>query len=160
MLIENMTNTGQAYGYFDCNASARDIEEIIPNVREEVNTPSGLELSLVESPNGIQREPIRNVANSQAFQIEYDAVAQAIKTGRVEEYLPRFNRFAQLIDIAKGTGAKYMLSAKLPGATDEQTADELSRVMIQMYQSPLYEENEPFRGEIVYQKGNDFYFRD
>ena len=43
-----MSNVGKAYGFFDCRYSKEAIEEEVPSIRELVNTPSELELSLIE----------------------------------------------------------------------------------------------------------------
>lgn len=57
---------------------------------------------------------------------------------------------------AKVSGSKYFMKAKLPDATNKETADELAAILNQAYQSPLYDEGEPFFGEICYKEGNTF----
>lgn len=39
---------GKAYGFFDCNASKKEIEVELPTIRDLSKTPSKLELSLIE----------------------------------------------------------------------------------------------------------------
>mgnify|MGYP001566595669 FL=1 len=103
---------------------------------------------------------------------------------QIEEYLPTIRECAQtpsklelsLNDIssfqsedseltslaqeAKQQGINYVLEANYPQATNEKTADELSAVLNQAYQSPLYETGESFKGAIVYKQGNSYIFRD
>ena len=52
------------------------------------------------------------------------------------------------------------MKASYPNATNEQAADELADILNQAYQSPLYENNEQFRGEIVYKDNGSYIFRD
>ena len=40
--------TGEAYAFFNCDASKKEIEAGLPEVRSKVKTPSKLELSLFE----------------------------------------------------------------------------------------------------------------
>jgi hypothetical protein len=40
--------TGKAYAFFNCNASKGDIEKKLPYIRNAVQTPKTLELSLLE----------------------------------------------------------------------------------------------------------------
>ncbi len=42
---------GEAYAFFDCEASKKDIEKVLPSIRKAVRTPSQLELSLIEGIN-------------------------------------------------------------------------------------------------------------
>ena len=57
---------------------------------------------------------------------------------------------------AQRQGVRYALEAKCPGATNRGTADEIAAVLDQAYQSPLFDDGEPFRGAIVY-RGNRGY---
>ena len=61
---------------------------------------------------------------------------------------------------AKEFGMDYMLKAEYPGGTNIQTADELASMLNQAYQSPLYQANEPFSGQIVYKENGDYVFRE
>jgi len=51
MPIANMEKTGKAYAFFDCRASKGKIERFLPVIREYIQTPKTLELSLTEDPN-------------------------------------------------------------------------------------------------------------
>ena len=48
-----MVNRGKAYGFFDCRYSREAIEKEVPVIRESVNTPSELELSLIEGVDNL-----------------------------------------------------------------------------------------------------------
>jgi len=61
---------------------------------------------------------------------------------------------------AKESGINYMLRAEYPGETNTLTADELASVLIQAYQSQLYQANEPFFGQIVHKENGDYIFKD
>ena len=47
---------GIAYGFFKCNASKRDIEAELPSLRKAAETPSKLELSLIEDLDSIKTD--------------------------------------------------------------------------------------------------------
>jgi hypothetical protein len=131
---------GKAYAFFYCKASKKQIEAEIPPIRECVRTPSKLELSLTE---GVYKFMGTRILGRKAL------VGEPIDT--------------QLRDIAKEakeSGMRYVLEAKYEGATNEQTADELSSILNQVYQSPLYQEGEEFRGGIVYQDMGKYIFRE
>ena len=119
-----MTNIGKAYGFFDCRASKEEIEAEIPTIRRLTNTPSKLELSLIESPSNLRGD----------------------------------SELMSIASQASESGIKYVLEGTYPSATNEQTAKEIVGVLNQVYQSPLYQEGEPFRGEIVYFDGAGYQF--
>lgn len=57
-------------------------------------------------------------------------------------------------------GRQYILEAKCPGKSNRETADELAGILNQAYQSPLYQEGEPFTGGVVYRHRGKYNFRD
>lgn len=65
-----------------------------------------------------------------------------------------------LIHEAQEAGIRYCMEARYPGATHKEAADELSTILNQAYQSPLYQKNEPFEGEIVYHDGKQYVFQE
>ncbi|MBS3172358.1 hypothetical protein J4438_02150 [Candidatus Woesearchaeota archaeon] len=46
--------TGKAYGFFYCGASKQEIEAKLPAIRKLVNTPSQLELTLIEGMDNVR----------------------------------------------------------------------------------------------------------
>lgn len=48
------------------------------------------------------------------------------------------------------SGDLYTLRASMPDTPDRAVADELAAIINQMYNSPLYDEGEPFRGIIAF----------
>lgn len=123
------TNYGKAYAFFYCEAPKREIEETLPTIREFVQTPSELELHLLE----ITQDP---------------------------QVYPGKPQLSQIVAEAKLSGMRYFMEAKYPGATNEKTADELAAILNQAYQSPLYQEEEPFRGAVVYEDKGEYIFRE
>ena len=51
------TKTGKAYAFFNCKASKGDIEKELPFIRECVQTPNALELSLMEGKDTLKGDP-------------------------------------------------------------------------------------------------------
>lgn len=69
-------------------------------------------------------------------------------------------KFMEKVREAKEAGLKYVIDAALPNATNKTVADEVSVILNQTYQSPLYNEGEPFNGGIIYEENGDFVFRE
>ncbi len=61
-----------------------------------------------------------------------------------------------LVGQAKNAGMRYVLQARYQGATGKETAGELAAVVNQSYQSPLYQRDEPFRGELAFPSGKGY----
>jgi len=55
-----------------------------------------------------------------------------------------------LAEEAKTAGLKYILTAKCPKKDNRETAQELTGILNQAYQSPLYQKDEPFSGDVLY----------
>jgi len=69
---------------------------------------------------------------------------------------------AQLLQIAreaKDAGIRYVMEATYPNESNRKTANELSSVLNQAYQSPLYQQGEQFRGAIFYKHGERYVSR-
>lgn len=49
-----MAQVGKAYGFFHCRASKREFEAPLPKMRENVQTPSELELTLIEGVENLR----------------------------------------------------------------------------------------------------------
>ena len=52
--MENEREVGKAYGFFYCKASKNKIEALLPEIRSNANTPSKLELSLIEEVDNLR----------------------------------------------------------------------------------------------------------
>lgn len=63
---------------------------------------------------------------------------------------------------AKQQNDRFVLEAEYPNATNSRTADELKTILVQAYQSSLYQPDasEPFRGGIVYKENGKYVFKD
>lgn len=66
----------------------------------------------------------------------------------------------QIAGEAREAGIKYVMKANYPTGTNRQTADELSGILNQAYQSPLFKEGEEFRGSIFYKEKGNYLSRD
>jgi len=61
---------------------------------------------------------------------------------------------------AKQSGNNYVFEAIYPGFSNRKTAGELGDILNETYQSPLYEEGEPFRGGTVFKENGKYVFRE
>ena len=61
-------------------------------------------------------------------------------------------KLLKLAEKAKEANIKYIIEATYPHNSHKKTADELSAVLNQAYQSPLYQDGEEFRGWIFYKE--------
>ena len=120
------SKTGEAYAFFDCNASYAQINAEIPTIRKLVQAPNHLELTLMEGFDNIGGD----------------------------------SKILEIAREAKDAGLKYTFQARYPNATNKQTADEVAGILNQAYQSPLYENAEPFRGGVFYKQGAEYISRD
>ena len=60
---------------------------------------------------------------------------------------------------AKKEGIRYVLEASYSGASNKETADEVAGILNQAYQTPLYQDGEPFQGVVIYKEGDKYVFR-
>jgi len=107
-------------------------------------------------------------ASKDQIETELPNIRQCVKTpSKLElsltegvENLTGDTELVALAKEAKEGGMRYVLQAKYPGATNNQTADEVASIMNQAYQTPLYADKEEFRGGIVYQEKGQYVFRE
>ena len=69
-------------------------------------------------------------------------------------------KLTALAQEAKQYGINYILKATYPNKTNKDTAAEVAPILNQLYQSPLYETNAPFKGAIVHEENGEYVFRD
>jgi hypothetical protein len=122
----DQNHAGEAYAFFDCEASMKEIEGELPTIRNLVQTPNELELQLMEGTDALEGD----------------------------------SQIGQIAREAKDAGLKYAIQATFPNGTNEQTADEVAGILNQAYQSPLYQEGEPFRGGVFYEQNGKFVSRE
>lgn len=139
-------NYGEAYGFFKCNASNEEIKEYMPTILELAQTPSELELSLIEG--------IDKVDSSLTHLVSKLGKESQSSTVELANLLNKFG------DEIKKLGINYVFQAKYPHATNVQTANELADILNQTYNSPLYKTREKFFGEIIYKDKGRYVFRD
>jgi hypothetical protein len=121
---------GEAYAFFDCNASPTEITEEMPTIRRLAKTPKNLKTILSDA-----RSPIpfsRGVLDKELI----DIAKEAVEIGR-----------------------KYFIYAFAPAnMTNRQVAGELMAILNQAYQSPLYENGEEFYGNVVHKERDGYVF--
>lgn len=74
------------------------------------------------------------------------------------ENLKGDKKLMSLAKKSKEAGIRYVLEATHPSATNKQVAKEVATILNQAYQSPLYQDGEPFQGEIVYEENGKYTF--
>ena len=145
--MKHKREIGKAYAFFDCNASKGEIEAELPIIRSLSRTPSKLELSLKE---------VKNLGKNR----EVDS--DLLKYVGEKEIYPTFpSRFKDLMETAKPikmTDLKYMIEAKYPDGTNEDTANELGDVMSGIYAE--YGNDEPFNVAVVAKIDGEFLFKE
>ncbi len=107
-------------------------------------------------------------ASKEAIELEIPTIRRLVKTpSKLElsliegmENVRGDSRLISLAKAAKEQGINYLLDATYPDATNRETADELSAILNQAYQSPLYGKREPFMGEIIYEENGEYVFRE
>ncbi len=127
--------TGRAYGFFDCTAKNEEIKAVLPTVRDLAQNPSKLELSLSE---GVGHS--YGLVNRAEANINQDILSIAQE--------------------AEQAGISHLMRASLPNASNRETAEELSAVLNQTYQSLLYQEGEDFRGETFFEENGQYVEQD
>lgn len=121
---------GQAYGFFDCNATKEEIQGEMPEIRARAKTPKNLELSLMKTS----------------------------KFSLIE--CSKDSKDPQLLELIHGDqiyGSNYAIKVNCPNISNKQAADELAEVLNGLYNR--YKENS-FRGEVIYKQGEDYLFRE
>jgi hypothetical protein len=125
----NGRDYGEAYAFFNCKAPITQIGQELPTIMDLAQTPKRLEFCLSD-----EALPF----------LGKDCAKRPYKTDR------------ELVEIAldaRKAGIRYVLAARCPpNITNHQTADELGAILNQAYQSPLYQEGEQFRGDVIYKE--------
>nr|MBI4156990.1 hypothetical protein [Candidatus Woesearchaeota archaeon] len=138
---------GKAYGFFDCRASKQEIEVELPFIRDLIQTPSKLELILMEGVDRLKGNPELMAA--------YEKAKSRIVFPSSMSIPDRFKKIQEIGD----SELRYVIQATLPDETGKRTADELTEILNQAYQSPLYKEGEYFRGAISYEENGKYVSR-
>ena len=153
----------EAYAFFYCNASEQEIEKFLPKIRKEVRTPSELELTLTSNPEKISdwRRTAKSAAEEKLFKNEYYTLTADIFEGKeLDRNYSRFTKFVERIALLKGEVPKYAMKATHPRSAKTDASTELSCILNDIYQSPLFEAGEPFIGAIVHKENEKYVFRE
>lgn len=126
---------GEAYAFFDCDASMYEIEEeAMPDIRRDAQTPKGLELVLSEGVSGL------NLDKKLREAIQYPDDYRILSESRKEEMTKR--------EAIPAANLRYALVARLPNSDNLKTARELRDIT--NYISFLNEDSSLFRCAVVY----------
>jgi len=132
----NGRDYGEAYAFFNCNAPIPQIMEELPTIMRLAKTSKKLEFCLSESAFPFLGED----CSKRPYPSDRELVEIALE--------------------AKEAGIRYVMATRSPpNITNRETADELAGILNQAYQSPLYEDREVFRGEIIYKEKGRYEFR-
>lgn len=136
-MVKEAKKVGTAYAFFDCRYSRNEIEAELPRIREMVQTPADLELTLAEGENLEGDSEARNALEA----------AKRYSLGR----LPPAQR--------EGTNVSYgyALRARYSNHSNDAAATKLTSLMNCTYlSSPLWAKKEEFFGETVYKHGDRY----
>jgi len=137
-------NVGKAYAFFDCDASSEQIEESMPCTRHDARTPKDLELLLHEGTSGLQPDEML------AKQIQYLRDNRVMSSERLKQGHEEEKRSL--------ASMKYILEAHYKGSSNKATANELDAVMNNVFR--FNKDQGLFRGAVIYEENNKYFFRD
>ncbi len=130
---------GKAYAFFDCDASKAEIEQALPEIRQDDRTPRGLQMKLHEGISELQLD------GALAKQIQYSDDYRVMSEERMGQgYESEARPLASL---------RYALVATCSKTTNERTAKELGDLMNYVHLN-LDKDQGLFRGAIVYLNDN------
>ncbi|VVC00814.1 Uncharacterised protein [uncultured archaeon] len=135
---------GTAYAFFNCDAGKKAIRELLPAIREMQKVPPAVE-TILTTPRKIDANgnlPLKKLLKSHVFyqwKVKFKAA-----DGTVFE--------SETARIWYPAGMQFALKAVYPGATNEAAAGELTAILNQAYQSPLFKDKEEFTGDTFYEK--------
>ena len=141
----NGRDFGEAYAFFDCDASRLEIEKSESQIRSKAKTPKSLQMMLHEGISGL------NLDEKLFVLINFPDDYRVMSSERFkQEYEEERRPLASM---------KYVLAANYRGASNEDAANELGDVMnvihrmFNKYQSIL-------RGAVVYKKNGEYQLRE
>ncbi len=135
---------GKAYAFFDCDASKKQIENSMPNIKRKTRTPEGLQLLLHEGISELQLD------NQLIVQINYPGDYRVMSSKRIKQDYEKERRpLASL---------KYVLEANYRGASNEVTAKELGTVVDNVLR--FNKDQGLFRSAVVYEENGEYLLRE
>ena len=78
----------------------------------------------------------------------------------IDEITNGNTKLIEMVNQAKEAGTNILMHGYYPTKTNKETADEISCVLNQAYQSPLYQSGEQFKDGIIYKEKGEYVFRD
>ncbi len=131
---------GEAYAFFDCDASEDDLKKVMLGIEKDPETPKGLELTVQEGTSGLELDE-RLV---EAMQCPGD---YRIMTHEMFEKEPKKKE-------APTSSLKYSLVVKCPGLSNQKTAERTGNVLD--YVRTLNENPDLFNCALVYEEKGEY----
>jgi hypothetical protein len=146
-----MNNKGRAYAFFNCRRPKAEVVWISDDIRrffaQSIPILEHLALKVNQGTSTMKKNQWRGTEDKgKLIALARDAEKEgglSLKPGAIP-----IRRGQETV--AHDFGNLFTIRATLPEATNHDTADELAPILNQMYNSPLFEEGEPFRGIIAY----------
>lgn len=148
---------GKSFGFMNCRKPKEEVSFIAKDVKDffaesvplldTLKLQVGLFASLKDRPVEAREELLRTVS-------------EAGRKGHLALGLQDLHVVEAGFATAHDHGDLYVIEASLPEATNKATAQELAAIMNQMYNSPLFDEGEPFKGIIAYYENGKYILRD
>ena len=136
---------GEAYAFFDCDASRQEIERYMPEIRYEARTPKSLRILLQEGISGLQLD------ETFAEQISYPADYRVMSSERLEQGYEEERR--SLSDL------QYVMVARYRVADNEDTAGELGDILNVIHRR-FNRDKGLFRGAVAYEKDGEYILKE
>ncbi len=134
---------GKAYAFFDCDASKKQIEESMPQIRQDARTPRGLQMLLHEGISDLKLD------KTLAEQIQYPDDYRVVSSKRQV-----FEQESKPL-----SSMRYTLVASYTGASNEDVANELGDIT-NIIHTRFNRDQGIFRGAIVYEKNGEYHLRE
>jgi len=143
MVTQTVNKPGQAYAFFDSDATEKEIKGAMSDIRESAQTPQGLELLLHKNPS----------------KLKMDGKLKQMVSAPKDSRILHSGVGVDSPEVKPLEDLGYVLEANYPGATNEETtneetAGELGDMM--NYVSYLNASNLSFNGRVIYENNGDY----
>ncbi|HLC56930.1 MAG TPA: hypothetical protein VJJ23_06845 [Candidatus Nanoarchaeia archaeon] len=149
----NQENRGAAYAFFDCDASKEQIERAMPNVRYDARTPENLQLLLQEGVSGLRID----AKLTDLIECEKDyRIMSSERMGQETGFSALLTHGEEIRPLYR---MKYAMVASYDGHSNEDTANELGDIVNDIHRK-FGNDQDVFRGAVVYEKDGEYQFKE
>ena len=135
---------GEAYAFFDCDASKQELEDSISDVMDDAGVPREMRAFLRKGSSGLPRD-----SRLQAM-VNYPADYRVMTAERKKQgWEPERKPLCKM---------EYSLVASFPGASNEEAALQLGDAL-DLIHWRFNRDSGVFRGAVVYEEGGEYGFR-